>query len=91
VVSVDHGNGLRTTYEPISPSVHAGDAVFVGQVIGTVANGHSGCPATTCLHWGVKKAAEAEALPDSYLDPLTFMATASAIRLKPWEGEQSHR
>src|SRR5918997_1221263 len=34
VVSVDHSGGLRTTYEPVSPSVSAGDHVARGEQIG---------------------------------------------------------
>src|SRR6266511_2751994 len=36
VVSIDHPGGLRTTYEPVSPTVHKGQSVGVGQPIGTL-------------------------------------------------------
>ena len=36
VVSIDHAGGLRTTYEPVDPSVGAGQAVARGSPIGTL-------------------------------------------------------
>ena len=55
VVSVDHPGGLRTTYEPVSATVAAGDRVARGEQLGTVQLGHPGCTATACLHWGVRR------------------------------------
>ena len=37
VVSIDHADGLRTTYEPVDPSVAAGQVVARGSPIGTLA------------------------------------------------------
>ena len=34
VVSIEHPNGLRTTYEPVAPTVSRGQSVTRGQVIG---------------------------------------------------------
>ncbi|MGH3828358.1 MAG: M23 family metallopeptidase [Pseudonocardiaceae bacterium] len=84
VVSVDHPGGLRTTYEPVSPSVTVGDQVARGEPIGTVAPGHPGCPVAACLHWGVLRW---DILRDpehdrQYLDPLRLLATAR-VRLLP--------
>ena len=45
VVSVDHPNGLRTTYEPLAPAVTAGQQVAAGAVLGHLRAGHAGCPA----------------------------------------------
>src|SRR5690349_9920713 len=52
VVSVLHAGGLRSTYEPVTPSVTTGDAVTAGQPLGILDTGHPGCPAPACLHWG---------------------------------------
>ena len=81
VVSVDHPGGLRTTYEPVSPTVTAGDRVARGQQIGTVAPGHRGCTATACLHWGVRRGAD-------YLDPLRLVVLAR-VRLLPFDGRST--
>jgi murein DD-endopeptidase MepM/ murein hydrolase activator NlpD len=66
VVTVDHGSGLRTTYEPVTPSVRAGKVVAVGDPLGTLVSGRSHCGAVACLHWGAL-------LGDRYLDPLTLL------------------
>jgi murein DD-endopeptidase MepM/ murein hydrolase activator NlpD len=81
VVSVDHEGGLRSTYEPVTPSVVTGDQVHRGQVLGKLAAGHLGCPEPACLHFGVRRGEE-------YLDPLALIGEPSEIRLKPWEGLQ---
>ena len=75
VVSVDHPGGLRTTYEPVSPSVGAGQAVARGSPLGTLVAGHPGCPAEACLHWGLRRG-------EDYLDPLWLLAPPR-IRLLP--------
>ncbi|WP_448627378.1 M23 family metallopeptidase [Geodermatophilus sp. URMC 64] len=76
VVSVDHAGGLRTTYEPVDPSVAAGQAVARGSPLGTLLAGHAGCPAAACLHWGVRRG-------ETYVDPLTLLRPAR-VRLLPW-------
>jgi murein DD-endopeptidase MepM/ murein hydrolase activator NlpD len=75
VISVLHANGLRTTYEPVAPSVAAGQAVARGSPIGTLAAGHAGCPAGACLHWGLRRG-------DAYLDPLGLLRPVR-VRLLP--------
>ena len=76
VVSIEHANGLRTTYEPVDPSVGAGQPVARGSPIGTLASGHAGCPAGACLHWGARRG-------ETYLDPLALLRPPR-IRLLPW-------
>jgi murein DD-endopeptidase MepM/ murein hydrolase activator NlpD len=79
VISIDHPNGLRSTYEPVTPAVHAGQAVSRGQVIGTLLAGHLGCTAPACLHWGVRRGHH------TYLDPLGLLGLAP-VRLLPLHG-----
>ncbi|MGH3963160.1 MAG: murein hydrolase activator EnvC family protein [Pseudonocardiaceae bacterium] len=82
VVSVDHPGGLRTTYEPVSPTVTAGDPVARGAQLGTVQLGHPGCTATACLHWGVRRGSGHDR---EYLDPLRMLGMAR-MRLLPTGG-----
>jgi murein DD-endopeptidase MepM/ murein hydrolase activator NlpD len=87
VVSVEHPGGLRTTYEPVSPTVTAGDQVSRGEQIGTVQPGHLGCPVTACLHWGVLLDPQQGPEQDrQYLDPLRLLA-AARVRLLPIDGQ----
>src|SRR4051795_4895717 len=76
LVSIDHADGLRTTYEPVHPSVGAGQAVARGSPVGTLAAGHAGCPSPACLHWGLRRG-------ETYLDPLTLLRPPE-VRLLPW-------
>lgn len=76
VVSVDHPGGLRTTYEPVVPSVAAGQAVGLGTPLGELTAGHAGCPADACLHWGLRRGG-------TYLDPLSLLRPPR-VRLLPW-------
>jgi murein DD-endopeptidase MepM/ murein hydrolase activator NlpD len=82
VVSVAHPGGLRTSYEPVRPSVQPGQLVAAGMALGELAAGHPGCPAPACLHWGAMWGPAARA---DYVDPLGLLATTE-IRLKPLHG-----
>ena len=65
VITVDHGNGLKSSFEPIDASVKRGQTVTRGQVIGTIAAaGH--CPPAHCVHWGVRR-------DGGYVNPLQFV------------------
>jgi murein DD-endopeptidase MepM/ murein hydrolase activator NlpD len=78
VVSVQHPDGLRTTYEPVTPSVVVGDMVGLGSSLGELEPGHPGCPAEACLHWGLRHG-------DLYLDPLALLGLGR-VRLLPLQG-----
>jgi murein DD-endopeptidase MepM/ murein hydrolase activator NlpD len=75
VVSIDHAGGLRTTYEPVDPSVAAGQEVARGSPIGTLVAGHAGCPREACLHWGLRRG-------ETYLDPMLLLRPVR-VRLLP--------
>jgi hypothetical protein len=81
-VTIDHGNGLETTYSILSSiSVAEGDHVEAGRWIGEVGEAHPGIG--TGLHFGVK-------VEDEYVDPESHLAptdVGGAIHLAPlvWE------
>ncbi|MGC9666342.1 murein hydrolase activator EnvC family protein [Planosporangium sp. 12N6] len=75
IVSVDHTDGLRTTYEPVTPTVVAGQVVRAGDPLGVLDAGHEGCPAAGCLHWGLRRG-------EVYLDPLVLVGRGR-VRLLP--------
>jgi murein DD-endopeptidase MepM/ murein hydrolase activator NlpD len=79
VVVVDHG-ALRTTYEPVSPLVTAGDQVVAGALIARLRP--VPCGATVVchdgLHWGLRSG-------DHYLDPMALLgAGRGPVRLLPF-------
>lgn len=73
VISIDHPNGLRTSFEPLTATVAVGDAVEAGDLIGqTAAGGHC---AQRCVHWGLR-------LHGEYIDPLlTIRDTRPSVLL----------
>ena len=75
VISIDHADGIRTTYEPVEAVVGAGDAVGRGQVIGTLVAGHR-ADGVDALHWGARTG------PKTYVNPLRLL-DPPVIRLKP--------
>ena len=64
VITIDHGNGLRSSFEPVHSTLATGDSVAKGQAIGTVLAGH--CGGLPCVHWGVRRG-------EDYLNPLEFV------------------
>jgi murein DD-endopeptidase MepM/ murein hydrolase activator NlpD len=79
LVSVQHPGGLRTSYEPVRPTVRAGQRVDAGSALGVLLDGHSGCPVRACLHWGAMWGPAARA---DYVDPLGLLASTPIV-LKP--------
>jgi len=75
VITVQHAGGLRTTYEPVTPSVRVGVWVSLGAVLGQVADGHESCRRASCLHWGLRRG-------KAYLDPLALVR-GGPVRLLP--------
>ncbi|GAA0447096.1 M23 family metallopeptidase [Streptomyces olivaceiscleroticus] len=70
---------LRTTYEPVRPTVRKGAHVRAGQPVAVLQAGPYHC-ATACLHWGLRRGR-------TYLDPLSLLPpsllTNAAPRLLP--------
>ncbi|KRE79121.1 M23 family metallopeptidase [Arthrobacter sp. Soil764] len=77
VITIDHGGGLRSSFEPVDSTLAVGEAVAAGQVVGTVLPGH--CPAAQCLHWGVRDGEE-------YVNPLQFVLDLRPSVLLPLPG-----
>ncbi|MDO4919585.1 M23 family metallopeptidase [Kocuria sp.] len=75
VLTIDHGDGHLSSFEPVSASVRTGDRVARGQVVATVAApGHG--PAGSAVHWGVREDGE-------YVNPLQFVADMRPSVLLP--------
>ena len=72
-VTVRHGSGLASTYEPVEERIATGAAVAAGETLGTLgSSGH--CSADSCLHLGAR-------LGEEYLDPLLLLTRARIILL----------
>ncbi|MFG1707667.1 peptidoglycan DD-metalloendopeptidase family protein [Nonomuraea sp. M3C6] len=75
VVTIEHPDGLRTTYLPVTASVRRGQPVTPGAKLGVIEATKDHCQ-ESCLHWGLLR----ETL---YLDPLLLL-TQAPIRLLPY-------
>lgn len=81
-LSIDHPDGVRTTYSWLSAaSVHKGQSVRRGDVIGSTGHGHPEIP-TPHLHFGAR-------VGTNYIDPMFLLDgadVADLIRLAPLDG-----
>lgn len=77
VITIDHGGGLRSSFEPVDSTLVPGTVVAKGQVIGTALQGHCATPA--CIHWGVRSG-------EDYVNPLQFVLDLRPSVLLPFEG-----
>lgn len=64
VVTIRHGDGRTTTYEPATATVPVGTALDRGDVFAHVGGGSDHC-GDGCLHWGLRDG-------DGYADPATL-------------------
>ncbi len=78
-VSIDHSDGVRTTYQPVHYTVRRGDLVRAGEIIGTLAAPTTRYPG---LQWGARRDGE-------YINPLSLLSRPT-IRLKPTHGTATH-
>ncbi|PJJ68997.1 peptidase M23-like protein [Sediminihabitans luteus] len=74
VVVVQHADGLLSSLEPVAPDVRRGDAVGLGDPVGSVADVAGHCMPASCLHWGVRR-------DDVYLDPMAFLDGGPVVLL----------
>ena len=63
VLSLEHGGGVLSSFEPVQTELVVGDHVTRGQVIGMLLPGHCASP---CLHMGVR-------IDGDYVNPLLFL------------------
>ncbi|MFP3465065.1 murein hydrolase activator EnvC family protein [Leifsonia sp. SIMBA_070] len=74
VLTLDHGGGVLSSYEPVASELPVGALVARGAVVGAVASG--GHCAEACLHVGVRVDGE-------YVSPLLFFDRVPAAILLP--------
>jgi murein DD-endopeptidase MepM/ murein hydrolase activator NlpD len=77
VLSIDHGDGVVSSIEPVSSSVAAGAVIGEGEPVGTVATG--GHCDGACVHFGVR-------VHGLYVSPLLFLGGVPRAVLLPLGG-----
>ncbi|MGV8969667.1 MAG: M23 family metallopeptidase [Microbacteriaceae bacterium] len=73
VVSIDHGSGVLSSFEPVASTLKKGQRVSAGASIGTLLPGHCTTP---CLHLGAR-------LNGEYVSPLLFLGGLPRAVLLP--------
>ena len=73
VVSIDHGGGVLSSFEPVLSELVEGALVRRGERIGALQSGHCGAP---CLHFGVR-------VDGLYVSPLNFLGDIPRSILLP--------
>ncbi|MDN3905161.1 M23 family metallopeptidase [Arthrobacter sp. YD2] len=66
VLTIDHGSGLKSSFESVTASVGTGTFVARGTEVGTVASSPEVHCSGNCLHWGVR-------LEKEYVNPLDYV------------------
>lgn len=74
VLTLDHGGGILSSYEPVRSELPVGSTIARGAVIGAMASG--GHCADGCLHVGVR-------VDGRYVSPLLFFARVPPAVLLP--------
>jgi murein DD-endopeptidase MepM/ murein hydrolase activator NlpD len=71
---LDHGGGLRSTYQPVISTLKVGQTVAVGAAIGSLVATGGHCAPKSCLHWGARNSA-------GYLDPVRLVRRTMPVLL----------
>lgn len=74
VISIDHGDGVVSSMEPIDATVAVGDVVDAGSRIGSVSPEGHGAPGR--LHLGIR-------VDGAYVDPLSLLSSPARAVLLP--------
>jgi murein DD-endopeptidase MepM/ murein hydrolase activator NlpD len=75
-ITILHASGIRSTYEPVDPTVSTGSVVGRGARLGRLEEGGSHCAPAICLHLGAVR-------DEVYLDPVVFLLGGQRVRLLP--------
>ncbi|WP_346845218.1 M23 family metallopeptidase [uncultured Rothia sp.] len=79
VITVEHANGLRSSFEPVRESLKVGTEVKAGEHIAEIDTAIVHCP-TLCVHWGVR---EGKGDTAEYLNPMLFLGKEDPSVLLP--------
>ena len=74
LLTIDHGGGLVTTFEPVASTLRAGEEVSAGDAIGTISTG--GHAPAGALHIGLR-------VHGAYVDPMSMFGPVERAVLLP--------
>ncbi|GAB3842104.1 hypothetical protein GCM10028800_01640 [Nesterenkonia populi] len=79
VLSINHGSGYVSSFEPVESELEVGDPVSAGQAVaslGSYEHGSTHCTDRPCLHWGVRRHSE-------YINPRLLLGDLEPSVLLP--------
>ncbi|RJN31894.1 M23 family metallopeptidase [Nesterenkonia natronophila] len=78
VLSINHGGGYVSSFEPVESDLKPGDAVSQGKAVALLSTYNDGTHhcASPCLHWGVR-------LHGDYINPLLLLGDLEPSILLP--------
>ncbi|MEW5705572.1 MAG: M23 family metallopeptidase [Actinomycetota bacterium] len=77
-ISIDHQNGLTTTYLPVKASVSKGQSISAGAVIGTLSSEIDKSSDEPHLHFGLYETSTRD--DKNYLDPCDYLLTRTSAQ-----------
>lgn len=79
VITIEHEDGRRSSFEPVAQPLKVGTAVKAGEKIAEIDPAISHC-SQLCIHWGVREGTGKSA---EYLNPLLFLGIEDPSVLLP--------
>ncbi len=76
VLSIRHGAGYVSSFEPVETELEVGDAVSIGETVGAIASSGASHCEVPCLHWGVR-------LHGEYINPMLLLGDLEPSVLLP--------
>lgn len=81
IISLKHGSGILTEFEPVCSTLAPGETVAIGQVVGLICDADPSyrqhCDAARCMHFSLRFAGH-------YLSPLALIGGLNPSRLLPY-------
>ena len=87
VLTIEHDNGMLSSFEPVATELSVGDVVRRGQVLGSL-SGEQHCE-VSCVHWGVRIPdgwTIGSTVRDRYIDPGLLLGWSGPSVLWPLQG-----
>lgn len=91
VITIEHPDGLISSFEPVDSELAVGDTVAAGQTIGRLPAETSHCD-VQCVHWGVRKPDAWQVgatVRDLYIDPAFLLGWSDPSILWPVHSDPS--
>lgn len=86
VITLEHPDGRRSSFEPVTDPLPVGDTVAAGDPIARLDPQIQHCPQSHCVHWGVREPATGQPTASKgmdYINPLLLLGLEKPSVLLP--------